>query len=38
VTLPEEERRNLQGPAIGAEIKRRRLVAVTAVKAAAAPQ
>jgi DNA primase len=38
VTLPEEERRNLSGPAIGAEIKRRRVVAVTAVKSAAAPQ
>jgi tRNA nucleotidyltransferase (CCA-adding enzyme) len=38
VTLPEEERRNLKGPAIGAEMKRRRVLAVTAVKAAAAPQ
>jgi tRNA nucleotidyltransferase (CCA-adding enzyme) len=38
VTLPEEERRNLKGAAIGAEIKRRRVLAVTAVKAAAAPQ
>jgi tRNA nucleotidyltransferase (CCA-adding enzyme) len=38
VTLPEEERRNLKGAAIGAEMKRRRVLAVTAVKAAAAPQ
>jgi tRNA nucleotidyltransferase (CCA-adding enzyme) len=38
VTLPEEQRRNLKGPAIGAEMKRRRVLAVTAVKAAATPQ
>jgi tRNA nucleotidyltransferase (CCA-adding enzyme) len=34
VTLSEAERRGLRGPAIGAEIKKRRLAAVTAVKAA----
>jgi tRNA nucleotidyltransferase (CCA-adding enzyme) len=37
VTIPEDERRGLKGPAIGAEMKRRRLAAVSAVKAAAAP-
>lgn len=35
VTLSEEERRGLKGPAIGEELRRRRLVAVSAVKAAA---
>ena len=35
VTLSEAERRGLTGPAIGAEIKKRRLAAVSAVKAAA---
>jgi tRNA nucleotidyltransferase (CCA-adding enzyme) len=34
VTIPEAERRGLKGPAIGAEMKRRRLAAVSAVKAA----
>jgi tRNA nucleotidyltransferase (CCA-adding enzyme) len=34
VTLSEAERRGLTGPAIGEEIKKRRLAAVTAVKAA----
>jgi len=34
VTLSEAERRGLTGPAIGAEIKKRRLAALTAVKAA----
>ncbi|HUO20456.1 MAG TPA: multifunctional CCA addition/repair protein [Steroidobacteraceae bacterium] len=38
VTLPEEERRGLKGAAIGAELKRRRVLAVTAVKSAAAAQ
>jgi len=38
VTLPEEERRGLKGTAIGAELKRRRVLAVTAVKSAAAAQ
>ncbi len=38
VTLSEEERRGLKGPAIGAEMKRRRLAAVSAVKAAMAAQ
>ena len=37
VTIPEAERRGLKGPAIGAEMKRRRLAAVSAVKAAALP-
>ncbi|HEY2276512.1 MAG TPA: multifunctional CCA addition/repair protein [Steroidobacteraceae bacterium] len=32
VTIPEAERRGLKGPAIGAEMKRRRLAAVSAVK------
>jgi tRNA nucleotidyltransferase (CCA-adding enzyme) len=32
VTLSEEERRGLPGPAIGEEIRRRRLAAITAVK------
>jgi len=36
VSLTEEDRRGLVGPAIGEEIRRRRLAAVTAVKAAAA--
>jgi tRNA nucleotidyltransferase (CCA-adding enzyme) len=36
VSLTEDERRGLAGPAIGAEIRRRRLVAVSGVKAAAA--
>jgi tRNA nucleotidyltransferase (CCA-adding enzyme) len=35
VTLPEEERRGLEGPAIGEELRRRRLAAVGAVKAQA---
>jgi tRNA nucleotidyltransferase (CCA-adding enzyme) len=35
VTLSEEERRGLKGPAIGQEMRRRRLAAVSAVKAAA---
>ncbi|HXZ59388.1 MAG TPA: multifunctional CCA addition/repair protein [Steroidobacteraceae bacterium] len=35
VTIPEQERRGLAGPAIGAEMRRRRLAAVIAVKAAA---
>jgi tRNA nucleotidyltransferase (CCA-adding enzyme) len=35
VTIPEAERRGLKGAAIGAEMKRRRLAAVSAVKAAA---
>ena len=35
VTIPEAERRGLKGPAIGAEMKRRRLAAVSTVKAAA---
>jgi tRNA nucleotidyltransferase (CCA-adding enzyme) len=34
VTLSEAERRGLEGPAIGAEMNKRRLAAVTAVKAA----
>lgn len=34
VTLSEAERRGLEGPAIGEEMKKRRLAAVTAVKAA----
>ena len=34
VTLPEAERRGLQGAAIGAQIRQRRLAAVSAVKAA----
>ncbi len=34
-TLPEEERRGLSGPAIGEEMRRRRLAAITAVKSAA---
>lgn len=38
VTLPEAERRGLKGAAIGAELKRRRVLAVTAVKSAAAAQ
>ena len=37
VTIPEAERRGLKGPAIGAEMKRRRLAAVSEVKAAALP-
>ena len=37
VTIPEAERRGLKGPAIGAEMKRRRLAAVGEVKAAALP-
>jgi tRNA nucleotidyltransferase (CCA-adding enzyme) len=36
VTLTEPERRDLPGPAIGEELRRRRLAAITAVKAAAA--
>jgi len=35
VALPEEERRGLKGPAIGAEIQRRRLAAVAAVRTSA---
>jgi tRNA nucleotidyltransferase (CCA-adding enzyme) len=38
VTLSQEERRGLKGPAIGAEMKRRRLAAVSGVKAAASAQ
>ena len=37
VTLSESERRGLEGAEIGAEIRRRRLAAVAAVKARAAP-
>ncbi|HYL00733.1 MAG TPA: multifunctional CCA addition/repair protein [Steroidobacteraceae bacterium] len=37
VTIPEAERRGLKGPAIGAEMRRRRLAAVSAVKAALPP-
>ena len=37
VTLAESERRDLEGAEIGAEIRRRRLAAVTAVKARATP-
>jgi tRNA nucleotidyltransferase (CCA-adding enzyme) len=33
VSIPEQERRGLAGPAIGAEMRRRRLAAVSAVKA-----
>ena len=38
VTLPEAVRRGLEGAAIGAQIRQRRLAAVSAVKAAAPPQ
>jgi tRNA nucleotidyltransferase (CCA-adding enzyme) len=38
VSIPESERRGLKGPAIGAEMKRRRLAAVSAVKAAEQPK
>jgi tRNA nucleotidyltransferase (CCA-adding enzyme) len=37
VTIAEADRRGLQGPAIGAEMRRRRLAAVSAVKAALPP-
>ena len=37
VSLTENDRRGLAGPAIGEEIRRRRLAAVSAVKAAATP-
>jgi tRNA nucleotidyltransferase (CCA-adding enzyme) len=37
VTLSEEERRGLKGSAIGEELRRRRLAAVSAVKAAGTP-
>jgi hypothetical protein len=33
VSIPEQERRGLAGPAIGAEMRRRRLAAVSAVSA-----
>src|SRR5579859_6202517 len=38
VTLSGEERRGLEGPAIGEELRRRRLAAVSALKAAGPPQ
>lgn len=38
VTLSEEERRGLKGPAIGEELRRRRLAAVSALKAANSPR
>jgi tRNA nucleotidyltransferase (CCA-adding enzyme) len=37
VALTAEDRQGLAGPAIGAELRRRRLAAVTAVKAHSAP-
>lgn len=37
VALTDEDRQGLAGPAIGAELRRRRLAAVTAVKASAPP-
>jgi tRNA nucleotidyltransferase (CCA-adding enzyme) len=38
VSLNAEERRGLPGPAIGEQLRRRRLAALTSLKAAAAPQ